>query len=305
VAATSGGLRSDSSPRREKYRKRWNAIHFTGFMSLVGHAQSLGAESDGACSVKQLVQQILRATPWTILFMLAGFMTFLMMVAMVGSVRDGWQLRDIGGLIPVVVFLVPGFISARKLQRQWLVARSGNSAVNGTRPWIRLLISFVLGSHVIYFALLGIGYMAPERLDSSAQPQVARPERTIETNVDRLPRGEWTEDAFDEESVEQLRERVHANVLENIQRDLERAGHETTTTAIGLHSEGEVTEFNGRGLLVVTYGAPTLMRGVLAFGIVGDEAVALTCYSEGVGSVSLMRLRPCRDRLRELFPPRG
>jgi hypothetical protein len=119
--------------------------------------------------------------------------------------------------------------------------------------------------------------------------------------VDRVPRGEWTESAFDDEAAEQFRLSVHASVLTELEGEMTKAAGASASGPVDLHADAQLSEFNGRRIILVFFSASALTRGVSAAGIVGDSLVAVTCVREGVRSVPLDE-GSCFERLQEAYP---
>jgi hypothetical protein len=154
---------------------------------------------------------------------------------------------------------------------------------------------------VIIGTLMCIGYFAaPERAVVSA-PAAQVSAVDVETYVEELPRGEWTEGAFDAEAVELFRQLVHSEVLGELEEAVATAAGEAASRQVDLHTDAQLSEFNGRRLIFVFFSAPGLARGVNAIGVVGDSLMNVACVNEAGQSIELEH-GACLERLQEAFP---
>ena len=234
------------------------------------------------------------------MLIIAGYVAFLLMVGMVGSVRDGWQIRDLSGLTGVLLFLAAGFFAVRRLQAQWAASDLAHTKTVPGGVWIWLLGTAVLGGAAIISGMLIIGHFVREASDDSSTVNPAPTKDVVEVHVEHLPRGNWTENAFDDSAAERFRVIVQENVLRQLEAAMDQAGSTSVPQPIDLSTEAQISDFNGRRIIVVYMSSPSLLRGVTTIGVVGDNLVQVTCMSEQGRSIALDR-GPCFEGLQEAY----
>ena len=235
---------------------------------------------------------------------LAGW-SFLLMTAMAGAIRDGWQARDLGQLVGALVSLLLTFLVVRQVGRAW---RSASGELTPKRPWLLGVgaIAVAVAAGALLVAVLGYLGRREESgaMRSSDDEKSPRAEAQVMVSVARSPCDGCRQEYFDQESAVSLKDELADLFLSSMNNGLRGAGQDPAELDLHVESDVEVTEFKGRRVVFVHLAIPGVSRATVATGLVGDETVQVKCIATGA-AIAPLESKECRSQLEAAFPAEG
>ena len=252
-----------------------------------------------------VVAGVARVGLWLLLAVaLAGF-AFIQMIVMTGAVRDGWQARDLGRLLGVLILGLLVFAAARKTRSAW---NAIEGLVDPNHRWRIGLSTVAVATGAAALLVLTLGYLGQREVaDSASVTDSIRPQESesqVIVSVTRSPCVGCRPEHFDQEAATNRKDELADMFLSSMTKGVRDSGQDPAQLDLKVVSDLEVTEFKGRQMVVVHLAIPGVSRAAVAAGLVGEETVQVQCVATST-SVFPLESADCRRTLDEAFPAGG